>query len=73
MKITNMNRVASVDFTIPVKGDKPKIVSIRAGESANVDLPADDPQVQTYLHTQQITTGADAVKAAAQAAKPAAS
>ena len=73
MKITNMNRAASVDFTIPVKGGAPKVVSIRAGESDNVDIAADDPQVQAYLHTHQITTGTEAVKAAAQAAKTTAS
>ena len=73
MKVHNVRREGSVDFTIPPKGDKPvSVVSIRAGESANVDLSEDDPQISSKLHTQQITIGA-AAKAAAPAAKPAAS
>lgn len=74
MKVTNINRSASVDFTIPGKGGKgPTVTSIRAGESDNVDLPADDPQMQAYLHTKQISTGSEAAKPASAPAKPAAS
>lgn len=73
MKITNMNRDRSVDLTLPQKSGGVKVVSIRAGESDTVDIAADDPQIVALLHTQQITTGAEAVKAAAQAAKPTAS
>lgn len=72
MKITNMNRDRSVDFTLPQKSGGVKVVSIRAGESDNVDIAADDPQIVALLHTQQITIGS-AAKAAAPAAKPTAS
>lgn len=72
MKVNNVRREGSVDFTITVKGGAPKVVSIRAGESDNVDLQEDDLQITSKLHTQQITIGS-AAKAAAPAAKPAVS
>lgn len=73
MKVTNVNRDRVVDFTIPQKGGKPpKVVSIRPGESDDVDLPADDVQIKSLLLAGQIRTTAEA-KAPAAAPKPAAS
>ncbi len=64
MKITNINRDRPVDFTLPQKSGGVKVVSIRSGQTENVDIQADDLQVRTYLHTGQIATGAEATKAA---------
>lgn len=61
-KITNANREggASVDFTLPAKkGGTVKVESLRPGESRNIDISADDPQVVALLHTRQITLGND--------------
>lgn len=67
MKITNINRDRPVDFTITVGGGKPpKVESLRAGESRNIDISPDDVQVKVLKQTGQIVTGAEATKAAAQ-------
>lgn len=75
MRIANINRERSVDLTIPSKDGKsgPTVESIRAGESRNVDISADDPQIKVLRHTQQILIGADVPKAAPASSKPAAS
>lgn len=61
MKITNINREGgpSVDFTLSPKtrGGEVSVESLRPGETKNVEISSDDPQVLALLHTRQITTG----------------